>query len=112
MELHEIDELMDRATEDMMKYGILHAKWRALSYELQKGEKHILALLTMKSEAKSHSARETEAEASSDYTEHINKAAEALQKEVLALHKLEHAKAIFEKARSRMSMAKMQWERP
>ena len=110
MEIHEIDEGMQKATEGILKYGTLHAKYRQLSYELQKGEKHILALLMKASNEKTTSAQEREALASSEYMAHIRKAADVLGKEVLSLHKYEHAKALFEGMRSRMSMSKKLWE--
>ena len=53
MEPHEIEPTMLDAVSNIDKYGQLHAKYKSLSWELQRGEKNIIALLMKRSGEKS-----------------------------------------------------------
>jgi len=110
MELHEIEEKMLDAVQKFGHFGLRHANFKALSWELQRNEKNLVAVLMKHSEAKTTSAQEREAYASKDYLEHVRKTADMIHKESESLHKRDYYYALYEAMRSLLSVQKKMWE--
>ena len=110
MEPHEIEPKMLDSIEKLGHYGLLYAKWKAESWELQRNEKNLVALLMKKSEAKTSAGQERDAYSSDDYKNHVIQTAKAIRFESEAQHKRDYHYAMFEAMRSLMSLSKKMWE--